>query len=76
MQKISGETVTDLAELPASSNYFLWKVDGPVNQTVTIKVSLKSNPAVNVQDELKILPATSSGHAFLPAINLLLRKKH
>ncbi len=77
VQKVSGGIVTNLKELPASTNYFLWNVDGPVNQTVTIKVSLKSNPAVTAQDELTILPATAgSSQSILPAINLLLKKKH
>lgn len=78
VQKVAGETVTNLAELPASSNYFLWDVDGPVSDNVVIKISLKNNPSVSAQDTLKILPklpATSSTPSFLPAINLLLRKK-
>ncbi len=77
IQKVSNGIVTNLTEVPASNNYFLWNVDCPVNQTVTIKVSLKSNPAVNAQDELTILPATAgSSQSILPAINLLLKKKH
>ncbi|WPD23792.1 MAG: DUF1566 domain-containing protein [Candidatus Electrothrix scaldis] len=72
VQKIAGSVVTQLAEVPISTNYILWNVDGIVDEEITLKIFLKSDSSVSDTDSLKILPRVSvEKHPwtmFLPAI--------
>lgn len=72
VQKIAGSVVTQLAEVPISTNYILWNVDGIVDEEITLKIFLKNDSSVSATDSLKILPRVSVEKTpwtiFLPAI--------
>ncbi|MCI5219315.1 MAG: hypothetical protein D3914_09030 [Candidatus Electrothrix sp. LOE2] len=72
VQKIAGSVVTQLAEVPISTNYILWNVDGIVDEEITLKIFLKNDSSVSATDSLKILPKVSVEKTpwtiFLPAI--------